>query len=180
MGEGSVWAVSGGGDVLKRFAAADGAEQAAIALPSNGFGVLVAHGAVWVTSPANDELYRIDPASNRVVSTTELSSRPRIMVADADSIWVYNDGDGTVQRVDGVSGKVTASVPTGTSGRAAITAGGGYVWVKPRGLLIIQIDPRNNAVRGRFHVPDYGTNIGYAGGSLWLSGDAVRRIRPPE
>jgi len=49
VGEGSVWAVSGGGDVLKRFAAADGAEQAAIALPSNGYGVLVAHGAVWVT-----------------------------------------------------------------------------------------------------------------------------------
>ena len=180
MGEGSVWAVSGSGDVLKRFAAADGTEQAAIALPSNGYGVLVAHGAVWVTSPANDELYRIDPARNQTVATTELSSRPRIMVADADSIWVYNDGDGMVQRVDGVSSKVTASVPTGTSGRAAITAGGGYVWVKPRGLLIIQIDPRNNAVRGRYHVPDYGTNISYAGGSLWLSGDDVRRIRPPE
>ena len=99
------------------------------------------------------------------------------MVADADSIWAYNDGDGTVQRVDGVSSNVTASVPTGTSGRAAITVGGGYVWVKPRSLLIIQIDPRNNAVRGRLHIPYYGTNIGYAGGSLWLSGDAVRRIR---
>ena len=77
VGEGSVWAICGDGDVLRRFAVTDGTEQAAVRLPANGFGILVAHGAVWVTSPGNDELYRIDPASNRIVSTTEVGSGPR-------------------------------------------------------------------------------------------------------
>ncbi len=181
VGQGSIWAVCGDGDVVKRFAAGDGAEQATIRLPFNGFGVLVAYGAVWVTSPGNDELYRIDPAGDRVVSTTELGAGPRFMVAAAKSIWVFDDGDGTVQRVDAVSGKVIASIPTGTPDKGTITAGGGYVWVSTRHVPLIQIDPTTNVIRGRYRLPveEYAT-LRYAGGSLWLSGSAVRRIRPPE
>ena len=181
VGDGSIWAVCGEGDVLKRFSSKDGTEQATIRLPSSGFGVLVADGSVWVTSPANDELFRIDPASDRVVSTTELNAEPRFMAADAKSIWVFDEGDGTLQRVDGVSGRVIASIATGAPDKGTITAGGGFVWVSTRHVPIIQVDPRTNAIRSRYYLPveEYAT-IRYAGGSLWLSGSSVRRIRPPE
>jgi len=181
VGEGAVWAICGGGDTLKRFAATNGNEQTAITLPARGFGVLVAFGAVWVTSPTNDELYRIDPVSNSMMATTELSSRPRFMTASEGSIWVFNDGDGSVQRIDPASGKVVVSIPTGAPGKGTITTGGGYVWASTRSSPIIQIDPRTNTVRGKYHVliEEYGT-LRYGGGSLWLSGGSVRRIRPPQ
>lgn len=181
VGEGSVWAICGSGETLKRFTATNGNEQAAITLPARGFGVLVAFGAVWVTSPVNDELYRIDPTSNSVTATTELSSRPRFMAASAGSIWVFNDGDGSVQRIDAANGKVVASISTGAPEKGTITTGGGFVWASTRSSPIIQIDPRTNAVRGKYHVliEEYGT-LRYGGGSLWLSGASVRRLRAPE
>jgi virginiamycin B lyase len=181
VGEGAVWAICGGGYTLKRFATTNGNEQAAITLPARGFGVLVAFGAVWVTSPTNDELYRINPVSNSLMATIELSSRPRFMTASEGSIWVFNDGDGSVQRIGAASSKVVASIPTGAAGNGTITTGGGYVWASTRSSPIIQIDPRTNTVRGKYHVliEEYGT-LRYGAGSLWLSGGSVRRIRPPE
>jgi virginiamycin B lyase len=181
VGEGSVWAICGSGETLKRFAATNGNEQADIILPARGFGVLVAFGAVWVTSPVNDEVYRIDPTSNSVTATIELSSRPRFMTASEGSIWAFNDGDGSVQRIDATNGKVVASIPTGAPEKGTITTGGGYVWASTRSSPIIQIDPRTNAVQGKYHVSteEYGT-LRYGGGSLWLSGSSVRRMRVPE
>ena len=142
--------------------------------------MLVAFGAVWVTSPTNDELYRIDPISNSVTATIELSSRPRFMTANESSIWVFNDGDGSVQRID-ASGKVVASISTGGPDKGTITTGGGYVWASTRPSPIIEIDPQTNTVRGKYDVfiEEYGS-LRYGGGSLWLSGGSVRRIRPPE
>ena len=181
MGEASVWAICGSGETLKRFAATNGNQQAAITLPGRGFGVLVAFGSVWVTSPVNDELYRIDPVRNTVTATTELNSRPRFMTASEGSIWAFNDGDGSVQRINAADGKVMASIPTGTPGKGTITNGGGYVWASTRSSPIIQIDPRTNAIQRKYHVliEEYGT-LRYAGSSLWLSGSSVRRIRAPE
>ena len=117
VGEASVWAICGSGETLKRFAATNGNQQAAITLPGRGFGVLVAFGSVWVTSPVNDELYRIDPVRNTVTATTELNSRPRFMTASEGSIWAFNDGDGSVQRINAADGKVMASIPTVRRGR---------------------------------------------------------------
>ena len=47
---------------------------------------------------------------------------------------------------------------------------------------VIQIDPRTNSVRRKFNLvemTEYST-IAYAGGSLWVSGSSVRRIKTPE
>lgn len=181
VGEGSIWAICGAGDTLKRFDGTNGSERTALTLPARGLGVLVAFGAIWVTSPTDDELYRIDPVSNSVRATIDLSSQPRFMTASEGSVWVFNDGDGSVQRIDAATGKIVASIPTGAPGKGTITAGGGYVWASTLSSPIIQIDPRANAIRGKYHVviEEYGT-LRYGGGSLWLSGGSVRRIRPPE
>ena len=181
-GEGAVWAITGTQAIaLKRYSAETGTEQASISLPSRGTGVVVAFGSVWITGTGNDELYRVDPATNDIAATIELRSSPRMLVAGEDSIWVFNEGDGTVQRVEGKSGKIVATIETGTVGAGTIDVGGGFVWVATRTVPIIQIDPRTNMVRGKFKMEtsEYST-IRFAFGSLWVSGGAVRRIKPPE
>ena len=48
---------------------------------------------------------------------------------------------------------------------------------------LVQIDPRTNSQRSRFGSPPgafLGYRITYGGGSLWLGGSAVFRIKPPD
>jgi virginiamycin B lyase len=97
------------------------------------------------------------------------------------SIWVFNEGDGPVQRVDGKSGSVVATIETGAVGAGTIAVGGGFVWATTHDVPIIQIDPRTNAVRGKFKTEmDDLSSIHFGFGSLWVSGRTVRRIKLPE
>ena len=52
VGEGAVWVITfdDHDKTLTRYNAFSGAEEARIALPRAGKGVLVAHGSVWVTA----------------------------------------------------------------------------------------------------------------------------------
>jgi streptogramin lyase len=181
VGEGAVWAIASNKE-LKRYSARDRREEATVSLPSRSLGIIVAFGSVWITGTANDELYRVDPANNQIAATIELGPRPLALAAGEEgAVWVFNEGDGSVQRIDGKSGKLVATIETGVVGKGAITVGGGFVWVSTHGAPIIQIDPRTNSVRGKFTVEmnEYST-IRFDGGSLWVSGGSVRRIKPPE
>lgn len=64
-----------------------------------------------------------------------------------------------------------------------IAIGGGFVWIIRRSSLIGRIDPKTNALAGRFQV-QAGTVVGrrlrYAAGSLWISGGSIFRLTPPE
>src|SRR5215211_4866683 len=181
VGAGSVW-VTTRGNVLSRFGAATGALEASIALPF-GAGAPAAifdNGFVWVTGSRRDELYKIDTRTNTLVQTIALRSSPRFLTAGEGSIWVLNQGDGTVQRIDPMSGQVIASIETGHAGRGGdITAGGGYIWVTLRGVPLVQIDPKANAVAALFKGIGWGDAIRFGGGSLWISGHSIRRLTPP-
>jgi hypothetical protein len=76
VGEGAVWAITGGfNDVLRRYSAQTGVEQATIPLPSPAApGVVVDFGSIWIAGSREVELYRLDPATNRIVATTDLHS----------------------------------------------------------------------------------------------------------
>jgi virginiamycin B lyase len=78
------------------------------------------------------------------------------------------------------SGELVATIEAGAIGKCAIAAGGGFVWVSTHEEPVVQIDPRTNSARGKYSVAmqEYST-IRFFGGSLWLSGGSVRRIRPP-
>ena len=118
----------------------------------------------------------------RSLRRLELDLRPRFLAAGEGSVWVFNEGRGTVQRIDGKDSKLLATIETEAVGKGSITVGGGFVWVNTRLLPIIQIDPRTNSVRRKFNLvemAEYST-IAYAGGSLWVSGSSVRRIKIPE
>src|SRR5206468_12167931 len=117
-------------------------------------------------------------------ATITLRTRPRFLASGEGSVWVVNQGDGTVQRIDGKTGALLATIEAGATGEGGdIAVGGGYVWVTTMLVPVIQIDPKTNAVRGKFKRPAgiyLGDAIRYGGGSLWVSGSSVFRIKPPE
>jgi hypothetical protein len=98
-------------------------------------------------------------------------------------VWV-RQVDGTVQRFDGSSGKLLATFATGAADKSGeIVVGGGFVWINSRSVALMQIDPQTNSQRSRFDSPPGAfirTAIAYGGGSLWLGGSAVFRIKLPE
>src|SRR5262249_46052981 len=186
-GEGGVWVITatGSGDTnLTRFNPASGTVDAIIPLPSNSAGVVVDFGAVWVTGTNNGELYRIDPTTNMITSTVKLHEWPRFIASGEGSIWVFNQSDGTVQRIDGKTAKLLATIETGLSGkRSDIACGGGYVWISAPGTPVSPIDPRTNTLVREFKgslMGEEANAIRYGAGSLWVSGAAIYRIRPPD
>jgi streptogramin lyase len=179
-GGGAVWAITGNKE-LRRYSAESGMQEASVSLPSHSSGVIVAFGSVWITGTGNDELYRVDPATNQIVATIDLGSNPRSLTAGEDSVWVCNEGDGTVQRIDSRRGELVATIEAGAVGHCAITVSGGFVWASTNFEPIVQIDPSTNSVRGKFRLEmsEYST-IRFGSGSLWVSGESVRRIKLPE
>ena len=185
-GEGAVWAITGSGSdaVLRRSSAQTGTEQAAIPLPSpSARGVVVAFGSIWIAGTRGVELYRIDPAANQIIATIDLHARPVALSSGEGSVWVRQI-DGTVQRIDGQSGNLLATFATDAADNFGdIAVGGGFVWVNSQTVPLLQIDPRTNSQRSRYASPAgefMGYTIAYGGGSLWLGGSAVFRIKPPE
>jgi virginiamycin B lyase len=184
VGEGAVWIVSEKSQtVLTRFNSETAASEANIPLEQGSIAALVDFGSVWVTNYEKDELYRIDPETNGVVSTTPLHDRPRFLASGEGAIWVLNQGDGTVQRIDGKTGAVVATIETVTGYRAGgdIVVGGGYVWVNLKANLpVIQIDPKTNTLIRVYKGFGMGDAIRYGAGSLWVSGNSIFRIKPPD
>ncbi len=181
VGEGAIWVVSDADGALLRFDIGSGTQEATIALPSGGAGVVVDYGSVWVTSDRTNELYQIDPKTNTIVSVLALHGQPRFISSGEDSIWVLNQGDGSVQRIDGETGKLVATIEAGLAGGGGdITTGGGYVWVTTLGQPLAQIDPTTNTLVGKFGSQrNMGDAIRYGAGSLWISGPFIFRIQPP-
>ena len=129
VGEGSVW-ITARGNVLTRFNAATGVEEAAIKLPGEAPAAIVDNGFVWVSGFERGELYKVDARTNTLVQTIPLRPGPRFLTAGEGSIWVHNQGDSSVQRIDPASGAVIATIETDLVGRGGdLTTGGGYVWL---------------------------------------------------
>jgi streptogramin lyase len=186
VGEGSVWAVTGSpsNQILRRYSAQTGVEQATIPLPSpSARGIVFDSGSIWVAGKGAEELYRIDPVTNQIVGTIELHSRPVTLASGEGSVWV-REFDGTVQRIAGSSGRLLATLATDAAGNYGdIVVGGGFVWINSQTVPLMQIDPQTNSRRSRFDAPPgavMGYRMTYGGGSLWLGGSAVFRIKPPE
>jgi streptogramin lyase len=184
-GEGAVWAITGLGSeqVLRRYSARTGSEQATIALPSPSGRVIVDFGSIWVAGTRDVELYRIDPATNQIVATIDLHSRPVTLASGEGSVWV-REMDGTVQRIDVGGNKVLATIATEAADQHGdIVVGGGFVWTNSQNGPLVQVDPATNSRRSTFASPPgkfMGYSIAYGGNSLWLGGTAIFRVKPPE
>jgi streptogramin lyase len=187
-GFGSVWVVTFDkrDKRLTRYNAVTGASEAAIDLPEAGEGVLAAFGNIWVTAANRPALYRIDPASNRVVGTIATYGRTHLLAADErDSLWLWFDVEGVVQRVDAQTGNITATIETGTSNMESdgdIAIGNGSVWTINRASIVSRIDMQTNQAAGTYRPPigtSQGRRLRFGSNSIWLSGNAIYRITPP-
>ncbi len=175
VGEGSVWVTDK--LLLTRFNAASGAEEAKIELPGEGAGVVVAFGSVWVTSPRKNALYRVDPKTNAVAQTTALQPRPRFLTAGADSLWILDHG-GFLQEVDGKTGEVKATIETGPLGGGGdIDVGGGFIWATSHDIPLMRVDPQSKSLVEKFHNDEVGDALCFGGGAVWISGDAIYRVK---
>lgn len=175
VGEGSVWVAEK--QLLTRFNAESGAEEAQIELPGEGAGVAVAFNSVWVTSTRKNAIYRIDPKTNAVTQATALESRPRFLTADETSLWILDQG-GFVQAVDGKTGEVTATIEIGpTGGGGDMDAGGGFIWLATQDITLMQIDPKSKSIVARFKDDTVGDGFCFGGGAVWISGDAIHRVK---
>jgi streptogramin lyase len=190
VGQGAVWAITGPtyNPLLRRYSAQSGAEEAAIPLPSPSSGstsMVVDFGSVWAAGTRDRELYRIEPATNQIIAIIALQSRPIALASGEGAVWVLEGPDGTVQRIEGSSNKLLASIaiePVGTV--AEMTVGGGFVWMTSHTVPLVQVDPKTNSGMPRLGPAPGGADayqsVVYGGGSLWVSGMAIFRIRPPE
>jgi len=186
VGEGSVWAITGSrsDQILRRYSAQTGVEQATIPLPSpSARGIVVSFGSIWVAGTIEEQLYRISPVTSQIVTTIDLHARPVTLTSGEEAVWV-REFDGTVQRIDASSGKLLATFATDASGGYGdIVVGGGFVWANSAAVPLVQMDPRTNSQRARFDAPPgsaMGYRMTYGGGSLWLGGTALFRLKPPE
>ncbi len=188
VGAGAIWVVTfdNHDKTLTRYNAKSGAEEAKIALPKPCSGVTFGNSYVWVTAASNGELYRIDPLTNHIASTTMLHGASHILASGEDTIWIAYDTEGVVERIDAKTADIAATIKTGSTDMESdgdIAVGGGFVWVITRGSIISRVDLTNNLERGLFQ-PEPGLIVGrrirYGGGSLWISGKSVFRIKPPE
>jgi virginiamycin B lyase len=171
VGEGSVWLTTAddSNKTLVRYNAVTGAQEAAIALPGPGIGVVVDYGSVWVTGYSKGEPYRINPKNNALAMTVKLRERPRFIASGEGSIWVLNQGDGTVQRVDASTGEVLATIETGRAGSGGdIDCGGGYVWFTMPRAPVGQMDPKTNTLVRIFKGGTMGDAIRYGDRPRWV------------
>ncbi len=180
---GSVWAVTGENfeKMLTRFNAESGAVEARIDIPSTGYGVAEAGGSIWVTSGMKGEVYRIDPKNNDLVQTVEIGGSPRLMVAGAGWLWVHDQADGSVKKIDTETGEIVSTISTELPGGAGeiVYSDEGITLSTPYTVQYLRIDTEMDTVRlmviGRQGADDHA--IG--GGSLWLGGSKIRRVKLP-
>lgn len=195
FGDGAIWVVTAGGmeKTLSRFNADTGAVEAEIPLPSVVAHVEFAFGSVWVAGTGAGAVYRIDPATNAIADTITVHTKPQQLCSDETSLWVLNTGDGFVDRIDGTSGKLAASIDAGLviAHDGDLACGGGYVWghvaqaasgdTVIESIPVAQIDPATNTVLRKYiGGKGFGWDLRYGGGSLWMTGSSVFRVKPPQ
>jgi virginiamycin B lyase len=185
VGEGSVWIVTIDQfqEFMTRLNSKSGAVEATIPLEKGSISAVADYGSVWVTNYRENELYRIDPQTNKIVGVTALHERTRFLASGEGAIWVLNQSDCTVQRIDAKTGAVVATIETvnGSRGGGDIVVGGGFVWVTLKGMYpVVQIDPHTNTLKRIYKGFRMGDAIRYGADSLWVYGNSIFRIQPPD
>lgn len=184
VGAGAVWVITAGDGerTLTRFKAADGEQEAEIALPFSGTCVLVAEGSVWVTAAGKGELFRLDPASNTLRSRLKLGGTPKALASADGSIFVFNEALGSIQRVDPASNQLVRTIKIGSPGYGDIDVGGGSIWVSTAEIPLGEVDPRTNALSRVFRsdgLPSHQFYMRYGEGAVWFVDWQTYRVELP-
>ena len=134
--------------------------------------ITVAGGSAWTSS---DAIARLDGRTGEVVTRIEIPG-PTCLAPDIGygSLWFgVCGGTPEVLRVDPRSGKVTATVRLrGVSDiqeESSVAAGAGSVWLLASPGLLVQINPRTNAVVRVVKAPAGASAIRASADALWVT-----------
>jgi streptogramin lyase len=185
VGAGSIWVVTfdSHDKTLTRYNPDTGVREALIQLPRPCRGVVVDFGKVWVAAASSPELYVIDPQTNRVATTIAIHAPSHLLTSGIGAIWIGYDSEGLIERT--ARGEATTSIETGVTDMESdgdITTGGGYIWMINRNSTIAKIDPETASLAGLYRPPTgtlMGRRISFGDDSLWISGQSVFRVKPP-
>ncbi len=132
VGAGSVWAVDGEQDVVRRIDPDSGKVLRIIRAGNAPGAITVGAGAVWVANGDDDSVSRIDPRTSSVTKAISVGEQPAAVATGGGSVWVANSGDGSVSRIDPQTNHVIDTFSVGHSPQGVAVAGGAaWVTVRP-------------------------------------------------
>ena len=132
VGAGSVWAVDGDQDVVRRIDPDSGKVLRVIRAGNAPVAITVGAGAVWVANDEDDSVSRIDPRTSSVTKAISVGEQPAAVATGGGSVWVANSGDGSVSRIDPQTNHVIDTFSVGHSPQGVAVAGGAaWVTVRP-------------------------------------------------
>jgi hypothetical protein len=125
----------------------------------------VGFGSLWMMG--REKLIRVALADNAVteIPVKGAAGEFRRTVVGKGAVWVADNQ--TIYKIDPQPNLVVMTIPTDF----------------PQTVPLVQIDPQTNSRRSRFSSPPgafMGYSVAYGGGSLWLGGSALFRVKPPE
>jgi hypothetical protein len=181
--ETGIWVVAGGYPrTLVHVDAASNSVDRALPVPDpSAQYATYAFGSLWVNR-TDGKVSRVNPADGTQLAVIEGTatllglSTVYAEVADDSALWGFvgmADGRVGVSRIDPTTSAVAATIPVSdkvVTGLPAgnIAVGGGSVWVATPNAMLVQIDPKANAVKARYGA---GPAIGvtYVDGAAWVT-----------
>jgi YVTN family beta-propeller protein len=132
VGAGSVWAVDGDQDVVRRIDPDSGKVLRTIRAGNAPVAITVGERAVWVANGDDDSVSRIDPRTSAVTKAISVGEQPAAVATGGGSVWVANSGDGSVSRIDPQTNHVIDTFSVGHSPQGVAVAGGAaWVTIRP-------------------------------------------------
>ena len=132
VGAGSVWAIDGEQDVVRRIDPDSGKVLRVIRAGNAPVAITVGAGAVWVANGEDDSVSRIDPRTSSVTKAISVGAEPAAIATGGGSVWVANSGDGSVSRIDPQTNQVIDTFLVGHSPQGVAVAGdAAWVTVRP-------------------------------------------------
>lgn len=180
VGEGAVWAASGGR--LLKIDPATGTIVGGLRQTGFGHGVIdiaVGAGAVWIADQ-QEVVVRISPVTATPTGKPVRSVYPGSLAVGYGSVWVagadYGGSHPAVWRIDPQTLQVTQTIPLGKSRLPGavfgLATGDGAVWLTDydRGTLL-RIDPATGAVVSTIRVGGHPRDVAVGAHRVWVTVD---------
>ena len=180
---GAVWAAKNEDDAIVRIDPATNAVTQTVPIGGTPWSMLGTPDELWVSDFNDDMLVRVDPATGSIVrEVTGLEHGPTEMLLTADGLWVLNYRVNRVTRLDRASARAVAVIDTDINPQALALVGD-EVWVRTQHGMVDRIDPRANAIVGRFAASDGQgrpavDRVAVTPSGVWFPGLTLRRFDP--
>lgn len=172
-GEGAVWTVALGGNVVYRIDPTTNRVSAEIPVGAAVPYLWAGAGAVWAVDDSGRSLIRIDPFTNQVVTRVPTGDGPAGFVTNGSAAWVLNHRENSLDEIDpatnGVTRLANGLAPVNTAAVERIALFAGSLWVTGRGVDLLRLSPSTGQVLGRTDIGPAGIGVASDGSHLWIA-----------